>query len=337
MNWCPNCYKAYDEGEKICKSCGTTLTEGLNKNSDSVQAQSLADDTQIVNDDSVDMANIDEEFSIEEISIEENNSSVEEVNLEENHFEHAELNSEENGTTQDELNYNLEEDNLDELKNEVNDNPQIELDYEEIVTTQDDFAEDEVDSEDEETSELDELELENPTFLEKETLTDEEKELIRAIKHPVNSNTYIKKEEEYKDLLSAGYTFFIVSIIGLVLLAINALGYINIFSSLLSNIVMGALFIAFLIIGISSFNKANKVKGEVAQENQLTESINNWLLENVTLELLDSFVNVDDNEEIQFMQKLDKMKDMVTEAFGELDELYLDRIVEEFYNNNLEV
>lgn len=310
MNWCPNCYKAYDKGEKICKSCGAKLTEQINKNNFSVKAQSLSDDSEIVNEDIVEEAN-------------------------KNHSKQAEIHSEENDNTQDELNYKLEDDNLNELNDKVKGIVQNEFDYEKVELGE--LNKDDVNSDiDESTSELDEFELENPTFLEKDPLTDEEKELISAIKHPITSNTYIKKEEEYKDLLSAGYTFFIVSIIGLALLAINTLGYITIFSGLLSNIVMCALFIAFLIIGISSFNKAKKVKGEVAQENQLTESINTWLSENVTLELLDSSVNVDDNEEVQFMQKLDKMKDLVTQAFGELDELYLDRIVEEFYNNNFD-
>lgn len=156
-------------------------------------------------------------------------------------------------------------------------------------------------------------------------------------KKPIKPTTYVKKEEQYKDLKSSAFTFLLVSILGIVVLVLNAIGIIGIFEGPMPYIVMGSLFVAFLYVGVSSYLKAQKVVTEVDEENRVTEAINNWLSQNVTAEQLNSFTKSEDSEEIRFFHKLEKMKDMINTQFGELDENYLDRLVEEFYNNNFEL
>ena len=153
---------------------------------------------------------------------------------------------------------------------------------------------------------------------------------------PLKPTIYVKKEEQYKDLKSSAFTFLFVSILGIVVLILNAIGIIGIFEGPMPYIVMGSLFVGFLYVGVSSYLKAQKVVTEVDEENSVTEAINNWLLQNVTAEELNSFTKSEDSEEIRFFNKLQKMKDLINIQFGELDENYLDRLVEEFYNNNFE-
>jgi hypothetical protein len=154
---------------------------------------------------------------------------------------------------------------------------------------------------------------------------------------PIKPNApYVKKEEQYRDLKSSAVTFIIVSIIGIVVLLLNIVGIIGFFSGALSYIVMGSLFIIFFYIGISSNVKAKKVASEIDEENRVTDSINQWLKQNITKELLDSTVNSDDSDEIRFFQKQEKMKEMINEHFGELNDSYLDRLVEEFYNEHID-
>lgn len=155
-------------------------------------------------------------------------------------------------------------------------------------------------------------------------------------KQPEKTQTYIKKEEQYKDLISSAFSFLVISIIGILLLSINAMGFISLFNGAMTYIVMGGLFVAFLYIGITTLMKAKKVKSQIGEENQVTEAINSWLSLNVTKESLNELVNPTDSHEIQFMQKIDKMKERIINQFGELDDLYLDRIVEEYYNNHFE-
>jgi hypothetical protein len=78
------------------------------------------------------------------------------------------------------------------------------------------------------------------------------------------------------------------------------------------------------------------VKVQIGEENQVTEAINSWLTQNITKESLNELVNPKDTDEVQFMQKIEQMKELVTKQFGELDDLYLDRITEEYYNNHFD-
>ncbi len=160
--------------------------------------------------------------------------------------------------------------------------------------------------------------------------------LENSMKKPVKTVTYVRKEEQYRDLKSTAYTFLFVSIVGIAVLILNIVGVIQIFNGILPYIVMGLLFIIFLGIGFQSLFSSKKIQTQVAEENQVTEAINNWLSQSVTLELLDSLTSEETSEEIQFFKKLEMMKKMIIEHFGELDDSYLDLLVEEFYNNNFE-
>ncbi len=155
-------------------------------------------------------------------------------------------------------------------------------------------------------------------------------------RRPEKTQTYIKKEEQYKDLISSAFSFLVISILGILILVINAIGFISIFNGTMTYIVMGGLFLIFLYIGITTLIKSNKVKGQISEENQVTDAINLWLSQNITKESLNELVNPKDTEEIQFMQKIEKMKELVIKQFGELDDLYLDRITEEYYNNHFD-
>jgi len=114
------------------------------------------------------------------------------------------------------------------------------------------------------------------------------------------------------------------------------MGIISIFNGTMTYIVMGGLFLVFLYIGITTLIKSNKVKGQIGEENQVTNAINTWLSLNVTKESLNELVNPKDGEEIQFIQKIERMKELIIKQFGEMDDLYLDRITEEYYNNHFD-
>ena len=43
------------------------------------------------------------------------------------------------------------------------------------------------------------------------------------------------------------------------------------------------------------------------------------------------------SEEINFMRQMEGIKEQITQVFGEMDDSYLDLIVEEFYNETFEV
>ncbi|MGN6713538.1 hypothetical protein [Anaerocolumna jejuensis] len=161
--------------------------------------------------------------------------------------------------------------------------------------------------------------------------------ILESARPPVaESATYVKKEEQYKDLSSSASSFIIVSIAGLVLLILNAMGVISIFAGALSYIVMAVVLVAFFVIGVSTYKKSKLVEKEIGEENNITDTIQEWLDTNLTKEKVDGFADASAADEVQFLQKMEKMKAMVIAKFGEMDDKYLDRLMEEYYNDHFE-
>mgnify|MGYP001313584359 FL=1 len=98
------------------------------------------------------------------------------------------------------------------------------------------------------------------------------------------------------------------------------------------------MFLALFFIGLSTLKKAKAVKIEIKTEKDKSKSINNWLLENITKENMNDFLDYEtfDNDEIYFLNFTEKMKSVIKEEFGEQDDNYLDRLVEEYYSDHLE-
>lgn len=151
-----------------------------------------------------------------------------------------------------------------------------------------------------------------------------------------DGSPYVMKADQYKDLNGTVGVFLFFGFAGLIVVLINLLGVINIFSGWIPNTVMAALFIFFIYVAISTNQKAKKIKAEIAEENALTEKINAWLKLTVTEEFLTSNHNEDLSEELNYIKKLDKIKEMLISEFGNQNLAYLDRLIEEYYNNTFD-
>ena len=153
---------------------------------------------------------------------------------------------------------------------------------------------------------------------------------------PEKTTTYVKKEEQFNDLKSTALTFLIISILGIVVLLLNITGVLDFLQGIIPLSVMGVTFIIFFLIGISSYKKAMIVCDQIDEENRTTDMINNFLLEHVTMDVLNTKTNPNDSDEIRFYQTIEYLKELVNAQFGELDDAYLERILEEYYNNHIE-
>lgn len=166
-----------------------------------------------------------------------------------------------------------------------------------------------------------------------ETDDEDMDELKRLLSGPGN---YKFKYEKYRDYIESCYTFLSVGIAGLVFVILNIADVLHIFNDILTNLVMGALFIFFIYEGISSGVKARKLKPEAEEENRLTEKINEWLKNNVTREFLNSIGRSGQSEELDYIEKTDTIRDMLIKEFGDINTDYLDRIIEEYYSKNFD-
>ena len=147
---------------------------------------------------------------------------------------------------------------------------------------------------------------------------------------------YVMKADQYKDLSSTVYIFSFFGIAGVIFVILNITGVLHIYSGLLPNIVMAALFLFFLYVGISTNQKAKTVKSEIEKENALTKEINQWLQDNITEDLIASYKSSDISDELNYLKITEIIKTQLLQEFGNQNMAYLDRLVEEFYIENFE-
>lgn len=148
------------------------------------------------------------------------------------------------------------------------------------------------------------------------------------------SSVYVKKEDQYKDLQSSGFTFTFFSILGIAVLILNITGIIHLFSGVLIYTVMTILFLLFLFIGISSYRKALKVKSLIGEENDLTSEVNKWLKENVTSEFLTGLKDDTLTEEMNYLNIMEKIKEMAQAQFPGAESSLLEQLIEDFYDSS---
>lgn len=151
-----------------------------------------------------------------------------------------------------------------------------------------------------------------------------------------NGLPYVMKADQYKDLTGTVWVFLFFGIAGLIVVLINILGVINIFSGWIPNTVMAALFLFFLYVAISTNKKAKRIQSEIDVENALTEKINEWLKQNVTEDFLASVHNENLSDELNYIKKTDLIKEMLMKEFGTQNLAYLDRLIEEYYYNTFD-
>lgn len=149
------------------------------------------------------------------------------------------------------------------------------------------------------------------------------------------SSVYVKKADQFKDLLSTGYIFLVVGIGGLIVLLLNILGIFTFYQGYFAWTVMGILFSIFLIVGFGTLKHSKQVQGQIAEEDTLTNTINTWLEKTITQEVLDSVIDPNEVDEINYFKQTEYIKKGILDEFDkDLDDSYVDLLVEEFYNSH---
>lgn len=150
------------------------------------------------------------------------------------------------------------------------------------------------------------------------------------------SNAYVKKTDKYEDLHSTAYLFTIFGSLMLIFAILNIIGILNIINNTFSSIIMLLIGIVFIYIGINSFINSKKVLSEIDIEKSKTEKYSKWLKENVKKEFIDAINNPLLPDEVNYFNKTDKIKHLLINQFGEIDDAFLDNFVDEFYTENYE-
>lgn len=156
-------------------------------------------------------------------------------------------------------------------------------------------------------------------------------------KKPAYSHVYVNNEEMANENRSSAYTLLLVGGIGLIAVILFFFDVIDLHVSTLNKYmisgVMGALFILFLVMGAVSFKNSKLLAKKAGKEKNLTQEIQKWCRENLSGEAIDKELDIAGlPEEVKYFQRFEKVKAMIKNQFMNLDEAYLDRLIDESYH-----
>lgn len=171
---------------------------------------------------------------------------------------------------------------------------------------------------------------------EEEFITDEDSEASSEAADPRNTTIFVKQSDKSKEYKSTAVTFIVFGILLAALFVLNITKVMTLFGNPLSLSVIGALTLIFIGVGISSNIRAKKALEAAGQEDELIQSVNNWLKENITEEVLAEVRNPELTPEVNYLKETEFIKKRLEESFEGLEENFVYSIIEDYYNEYIE-
>ena len=188
-----------------------------------------------------------------------------------------------------------------------------------------------------------------PTFLSSEDtavneMTEEEaiafleeskKEAMERRKQLAESpGLYIESAKKAQEFKSGGLSLLFVGGLGLIFILLILFGIIplhmNLFSKYLIIGVMGSLFVLFIVMGFLSVKSYKKFEIKASEEDTLTQNLTSWVKENLQKDQIDADIE-EASEELLYFLRTEKMKEMITQKFLNLDAAFLDSFIDDIY------
>lgn len=148
---------------------------------------------------------------------------------------------------------------------------------------------------------------------------------------------YVNANSKLEDARSSASAFTVVGIAGIVILVLLDAGTIPIQLAMpnliMVNVIMGILFLIFLIAGIHSILSLRQLSSFVTEEEKREQEILQWFRNNYK----DSFsmeapaATDEDNESEQYFVRYEKMTQLITSEYPDLKEEYVDHLIEILY------
>ena len=183
--------------------------------------------------------------------------------------------------------------------------------------------------------------LKNMSPEEAEALLEESKKEAMERRKQVEEGPglYIESSKKAQEFKSGAFSLLIVGGLGLVAVLLILFDIIplqmNIFSKYLILGVMGTLFVLFLVMGFLSIKSYKKFEIKATEEDNLTANISAWCKEHLTSDIIDAELE-EEEEELKYFRRTEKMKEMISDKFMNLDAAFLDSFVDDLYQNIFE-
>lgn len=176
---------------------------------------------------------------------------------------------------------------------------------------------------------------------ESEDVETAEKEPEEREEEKISRGVYQNYEEKAADNKSSAYTLLGVGAVGAAAVLLSFFDVISLpifgFSKYIVLGVLGVMFLFFIVMGIVSMKNAGKYAKKAESEKELTKELEKWFVEYVTAEKVDEGLfteeEADFNEEQKYFKRFDKMKELLSERFLNLNEGYMDRFLDKHYQD----
>lgn len=149
------------------------------------------------------------------------------------------------------------------------------------------------------------------------------------------NHVYVHHSEKHSELLSSGYSLLIAGGLGLVFVLLCQLHVIRLpiepFSRLVMEIVLAVLSLVFIGAGFYCLASAKSIKKLATKEDKLTSDITYWFKKSFDTYVIDTDIDEKLSEEIKYFKRCEAMKRIIKQTYGELNEGYLDRLIDELY------
>ncbi len=151
------------------------------------------------------------------------------------------------------------------------------------------------------------------------------------------STLYIDKHSQYEEMKSSAYTFLMVGALGILALVLVGLDIIPLhmasYMKIIMAIVMGGLFLFFLIIGAKSYQKMKILAKDAKKEETDTQEILTWFLNKEDADSIDAsipHIETTENEQLYFY-RYEYIKGILSEKYPDFDENYAEALIEKIY------
>lgn len=149
------------------------------------------------------------------------------------------------------------------------------------------------------------------------------------------THAYISKKAKAKDMKSTAYTFTVFGALGMLCLILFVAGVFPVqtaaYMKIMTCIVMGALFLVFLMIGIRSFGQLKGITSAAdAEEILLTEALT-WFQEQYKASDIDENLEHTTTEEMLYFARYEKMHQLLSAKYSDMEDALADHIIETLY------
>ena len=168
---------------------------------------------------------------------------------------------------------------------------------------------------------------------------------ITAVRVAKKAGIYRKSSELSSENKASAYILLSISILGIIVLVLVCMDISPIYhgtvSKITSSIVLGTLFVVFIVMGIFSLKSAKILSKKAAEEGDLSKEIKNYIKDNFSAESIDDVLSKEEDwdecsEEINYFKRVEYIKSRINNQFMNLEEDYVDFICDEIYTEFFE-